>query len=326
MSTKPNNNSTSGEFRNWLTHFMKEFQKVYGDNYLQYKRKSILTGKSLGLNEEEQQSDISVKRLQALDKKMDTNIEYYSAKTLLIDEAKVMIDSLRPLYDDLMDLHGKENVLISSLIAIGDIVRSRITSRNQKVKADLMRQMGTENKTDANAEEYDANEKIADDILTTLAEGFADFDEIYQNIKNSGLPGTAESLSQDEALIKNMEDAYKQYDKSLYMLRGIVPIRPIIDDDIDTVIDGLSDPFGDLLMVDVYEYVDKSVQAGGAPVAGAPVAGSTPMHVDGKYSIGKYGYSELDGEEVPEGVQIFLKNGKTPASVMKKLLSHINKN
>lgn len=319
-AAEQNNNSTSGEFRRWIQHFMKEFEKVYGDNYLQYKRKDIL-GKDA--TPEESETDISIKRLKALDDKMDRNIEYYSDKTLLIQEAKTMIDSLRPLYDDLMDLHSQENVLVMSLVAIGDIVRSRIGSRNAKVHADLMNQMGTPEKTDANAEEYDKNSQIATDILVTLDEGFADFDQIYANIKQQ-IPDLGAEMDRDEGLIRQMEEAYGSYDTALDMVHGTVPIRPIVDDNVDRVISELTNPVGGMLMVDVYEnVVNDTPQAGGAPVVG-----STPMHVDDdKYSIGEHGFSELQGEdEVPPGVQIFFNEGKTPATVMKKLLGHINKN
>ena len=366
-------NTTSAQFSKWLQHFMGEFKKVYGNNYLEYRRKSIFT-----------EDDGNTSALQYIDKKMDKSIEYFSSKPVLIEQAKILIEQLGPVYNDLMDLHSKENILMNSLAAIGDIVRSQIDERNKHVKIDLMKQMGTypEPKEDddkyngdrlqngsLNAEgtrkyeedrqEYEKNSDIADEILKTLAEGFANFDEIYENIKNEEL---VEGIGEDERLVEEMRQKYEEYHERLQMMNNVVPIAPITNEDVNSVLKSLMNE-EDEPLIDVFEYLEepqflRQSQPGNMEQAaggyGQADEGKTPMHVDGEeYSFHKIGYSK--SETVPLGIKIFTKpildeNGKPkqmigrdgnpmyrsdgttpkyetrdPSDIMKKLLKQIKR-
>lgn len=318
--------STNIGINDLIKQYMENFEKIYGKNHLKWNRsrKIFQTGSPV---------------LQFIEKDVSDNIEVYNKKDRLKTLSTILINNLKPIYSDLVDINKQENVLYRSLSEIGKIVREKLAQNNQQLKEELIQDMATEGTlTDPE------KEAIADEIIQLIFDSFeTDLHKIYANIKiqfmadvipkqhavdqgdttNPPDPDMVKYLQRDEYLDdlingpNGVAKAYQLLGEELKKLDNMVFVQPVISENIDDIIESVITSDVESPLIDVFAMI-MDEQVGGA------ITGNNVMNAD-EYSFGNIGYTELDGAQVPVGVKIFTKSHQTPDQIVNKFMLAINK-
>lgn len=182
---------TSSEmFRNFIEQYEKKFSSRFGNRFLVYNGNKVFRDAS--------------EHIKSMSKEIDDTIVERTQKKFVVEMSRYMVQNLKQLYDELMDLGGKENVLLKSLIAIGAVVRHKLMKHNEALRNDLITTMMANKSEEELSNEEMANiEAKADEVLDILQKSFrTDLHDIYNEIKRQ--INQKVELTQDEEELKKL--------------------------------------------------------------------------------------------------------------------------